>query len=77
MSEIPEDIMDKAHLIWQDANTVNGVFTGDGQSSKYIPIIARAILGERERCATIAEGNNSWPQEGAEIAAEIREACRR
>jgi hypothetical protein len=35
--------------------------------------IARAIDAATERAALIAENHNEWPQEGADIAAAIRQ----
>lgn len=67
MDEIPEDVWEAAESVGQaiphgpgDAVTVT---VGD---------IARAILAERERCALVAEASNAWPQEGADIARDIR-----
>lgn len=51
MTKIPEDVRRAAHMAWQNGNTKGNLFTADGQSEKYVPIIARAIMAERERCA--------------------------
>ena len=84
--EIPQDVMYRAHMAWQEANTVDSLFTADGQGSKYIPIIALAILAaekrgeerEREACAQMASNRAErfrpgWPKVVLEgIAAGIR-----
>jgi hypothetical protein len=60
-SEIPADIRTKAEAV-----------VDRGYNVGLIEAVSAALMSERERCAQIAEANNSWPQEGAEIAAEIR-----
>lgn len=83
--EIPQDVMKQAHMVWQNANTDGSVFTADGQGSKYIPVIALAILAakseERENIAQLVEDYEadlrSWdgPTERAIARASTDYAC--
>lgn len=36
-SDIPQSIMDEAHMVWQRANTEGNIFTGDGKRIKIYP----------------------------------------
>lgn len=64
MDAIPEDLKAIAEQVVADY--------GHDPKGLLIGAIAAAVYSERERCAKIAEDNNSWPRAGEEIAREIR-----
>lgn len=53
MEKIPEDIAKVANELASTANTC--CYRSDGYEEEMAELIARAILAERERCATVAE----------------------
>jgi hypothetical protein len=59
----PEGISQSA---WDEAGSIHS-------RRSYRELIARAIMAATERAALIAENHNAWPQEGADIAAAIRQ----
>lgn len=51
MAEIPEDIIKAA-----DSALISAILELDNEDGNSVAIIAKAILAERERCASLVEG---------------------
>lgn len=63
--QIPDDVMEVAEDIAIE------VVATDGGLVDVTLIIAHAILGERERCARIAEAEWVWPNTAAAIRGSV------